>query len=588
MNEGPFECSPAREQPSAGRRELWCLAAILLAGAGLRAVYLRAVLAWPYHREVLLIGDGAVYHDAAKRILSGSPWGVPVSWQDPLYPTFLALVMKLTGSDLAGPLLVQHALGVASAWVAWSIARRMAEPASGPLAGLVAAALAGLSPVPIYYEGLVEKSAPGIFLFGLAAWLLGSGLARGRAGRVAGSGIALALTALLRGNTLLVLPVAAIAILLVRPRPISGAKGLLAFALGIALVFGLAMARNRVISGSFTLTTGQGGANFWVGNNRGNLSGTFQAPPFLRDDPRFEELDWKAEAERRAGRMLEKGEVSRLWFREGLGTWVDASGFAVRNTLRKGLLFVSAIELADTQAFPFFKDRFAILRLPLPGMGPISALALVGVALSLGTWRSRAAELALLAGYAGSVVLFFVLGRYRIVALPLFAGFAGVAVGGIVDLARRREFAGIAATVAALALSAGVVYRARAPGRYAFPYFNLALALSQEGRYEEAADPLKEGLVMDPRSVIGGEIDARIAMARGDLPRADAALVRALRRAPDRRSLRMALALLRERQGRRQEAIGILQTLLEENPMDDLARRELNALGATRPDVGAP
>ena len=147
MNEGPFERSPARAQPSAGRRERWCLAAILLAGAGLRAVYLHAVLAWPYHREVLLVGDGAVYHDAARRILSGSPWGVPVSWQDPLYPTFLALVMKITGSDLAGPLAVQHALGIGSAWLAWAIARRMA----GPAAGLFGAGLVALSPVPIYY-----------------------------------------------------------------------------------------------------------------------------------------------------------------------------------------------------------------------------------------------------------------------------------------------------------------------------------------------------------------------------------------------------------------------------------------------------
>jgi len=583
MNEESYKPSPGPDPPPARRRERWCLAAILLAGGGLRAVYLHAVLDWAYHREVLLVGDGAIYHDAARRILSGSPWGVPVSWQDPLYPTFLALVMKITGSDLAGPLLAQHALGLGSAWLAWAIARRMA----GPLAGLIAAALAALSPVPIYYEGLIEKSAPGIFLFGLAAWLLASGLARGRAGQVAGSGIAMALTALLRGNALLVLPVAASAIVLARPRPIGAARALLAFAIGIALVFGPAVARNRVIAGSFALTAGQGGANFWVGNNAGNLSGTFWPPPFLRDDPRHEEFDWKAEAERRAGRMLEKGEVSRFWFREGLRTWVDAPGFAARNTLRKALLFVSAIELPDTQTLLFFRDRFAILRLPLPGMGPISALALVGVLLSLAAWRSRAAELALLAGYAGSVVLFFVLGRYRIVALPLLAAFAGVAVGGLVDLARRRYALGLAVTAAAVAFSAGVAYRARAPEHYAFAYFNLAFSLAQEGRYEEAAGPLQEGLALDPHSIAGGEIEARLAMAQDDLPRADAALDRALRRAPGRRSLRIALGRLRERQGRQAEAIAIFQKLGEEDPMDDLVRREMQALRAAGPGGSA-
>ncbi len=582
MNEGSFDRPPVPNPSSASRRERWCLAAILLAGAGLRAAYLRAALEWPWHREVLLVGDGAVYHDAARRILSGSPWGVPISWQDPLYPTFLALATKITGSDLAGPLAVQHALGVLSAWLAWAIARRM----GGGVAGLVAAALAALSPVPIFYEGLVEKSAPGIFLFGLAAWGLGSGLARGSAGLLVASGIALALTALLRGNALLVIPAAALAILLARPRPISAVRALLAFTIGIGLVFGPTMSRNRVITGSLALTAGQGGANFWLGNQAGNRTGTFQPPRFLRDDPRFEESDWKAEAERRAGRMLEKGEVSRFWFEEGLRTWWQAPGFAVRNTVRKALLFVSAIELPDTQTFPFFRERFAILRLPLPGMGPICALAIVGAALSLGAWRARAPEIALLLGYAGSVTLFFVLGRYRVVALPLLAAFAGVAAGGIVEMARRRDVRALGAAVAALALSAGIAYRARAPERYAFPYFNLAFALSQQGRYEEAAGPLARGLTLDPHSIAGGELEARIAMARGDLPRADAALGRALARAPERWSLRVAQARLRARQGRREEAIAMLQKLSEEDPMNAQVRRELQALRAT-PAIGA-
>ena len=48
----------------------------------------------------------------------------------------------------------------------------------------------------------------------------------------------------------------------------------------------------------------------------------------------------------------------------------------------------------------------------------------------------------------------------------------------------------------------------------------------------------------------------------------------------------MRLALLREQQGRREEAMGILQNLLEENPMDAPARRALDALRAARPGGG--
>jgi 4-amino-4-deoxy-L-arabinose transferase-like glycosyltransferase len=566
----PFHPAPAQSKRS-HPAEWACLAVIVLAGAVLRAVYFRALLHWPYHREALIVGDGRVYYDAALQILHGSPWGVPVSWQDPFYPSFLALVMKLTGSDLVAPLAVQHLLGLLASVLAWAIARRMA----GPVAGLVAAAFVALSPVAVYYEGLLEKSAPGIFLFALAAWLFATGLARGSNARVAGAGAALALTALLRGNTLLVLPVAALAILLARPRPSSAWKAVLAFAIGLALVFVPAILRNHFIRGSYALTAGQGGANFWVGNNPGNSTGTFQSPPFLRDDPRFEEEDWRAEAERRAGRMLDGGEVSRFWFRQGLRYWWTAPISALHNTERKALLFFSAIELPDTQSFRFFRDHFAVLTLPLPGMGPVCVLALLGVALSLRKWRSRAAELALLSGYAASVILFFVLGRYRIIAFPVLVAFAGVGAEAVLGHSRRLEARRLAAIAAGLVAATVLVYRAQAPRRYAFPYVNIALRLALEGRDEEASAQLAEVFRIDPDSVPGRELEARLAMTRGDLATADAALARALKRMPKRRSLRIALALLREQQGRRAEAIALLQKLSEEYPFDAIVRREL-------------
>ncbi len=569
---------PAPAAPLGGPAERACLATLILAGALFRAAYFRALLHWPYHREALIVGDGRVYHDAALRILAGSPWGVPVSWQDPLYPTFLALVMKLTGSDLSGPLLVQHGLGLAAAVLAWVIGRRMA----GPVAGLVAAGFVALSPVAVYYEGLLEKSAPGVFFFALAAWLLASGIATGSARRAAGAGAALALTALLRGNTLLVLPAAALAVAVARPAPRRGPV-VLALAAGVALVFVPAIVRNHAIRGTWSLTAGQGGANFWDGNNPGNKTGTFWVPRFLRADPQFEEADWRVEAQRRTGGSLTSAEVSRFWFREGLRFWTESPAAAIRNTVRKALLFVSARELPDTQAFPFFRDHFAPLRLPLPGMGPIAALSLVGAAISLGVWRARAAELALFAGYAASVVLFFVLGRYRVITLALFAAFAGVAVAAMVEFARRREAKRLGGAVALLVVAFLLVYRTHAPERYAFPYFNLSFELAMEGRYEEAAAPLSEGLRIDPDSILGRETQGRLAMTRGDLATAEAALTRAFKRAPERRSLRIALALLREQQGRREEAIALLDRLSEEYPFDAIVRREMTRMrGAVR------
>ncbi|OGP86056.1 MAG: hypothetical protein A2Y95_12965 [Deltaproteobacteria bacterium RBG_13_65_10] len=566
---------PAPAAPLGGPAERACLATLILAGALFRAAYFRALLHWPYHREALIVGDGRVYHDAALRILAGSPWGVPVSWQDPLYPTFLALVMKLTGSDLSGPLLVQHGLGLAAAVLAWVIGRRMA----GPVAGLVAAGFVALSPVAVYYEGLLEKSAPGVFFFALAAWLLASGIATGSARRAAGAGAALALTALLRGNTLLVLPAAALAVAVARPAPRRGPV-VLALAAGVALVFVPAIVRNHAIRGTWSLTAGQGGANFWDGNNPGNKTGTFWVPRFLRADPQFEEADWRVEAQRRTGGSLTSAEVSRFWFREGLRFWTESPAAAIRNTVRKALLFVSARELPDTQAFPFFRDHFAPLRLPLPGMGPIAALSLVGAAISLGVWRARAAELALFAGYAASVVLFFVLGRYRVITLALFAAFAGVAVAAMVEFARRRERTRFAVLVAALALALVPVWRARGPEQHVFPYLNIALTLHREGRDAEAERFVLEGLSVNPRDVPSLQLRGELALARGDTALAEQWLLRAFRLDPSLRPLQLDLVHLREKQGRPEEALALVEILLREDPFDSSVRAEWTRLRA--------
>jgi len=542
----------------------------------MRAAYHSAVLRWPYHAEALIIGDGRVYHDAARRILHGNPWGVPVSYQDPLYPALLALMVRLTASDLAGPLIVQHTLGLASAALAWVIARRMA----GPLAGLVAAAFAALSPVAIYYEGLIEKSTPGIFIFALAVWFLASGLGQGRAGRIAGAGAALALVSLLRGNALLVLPVASLAILLTYPRALPAGRGILALVIGVAVVFIPAMARNRMISGSWALTAGQGGANFWVGNNPGNATGTFRPPPFLRADPALEEIDWRVEAERRTSGSLSRDEVSRFWFREGLRFWKDQPWAALWNTLRKARWYFSAYELPDTQAYPFFRDHFRILRLPLPGMGPIVALALAGMLFSLAAWRARSAEFWLFVGYATSVILFFVLGRYRVVALSLFAAFAGVAIATLADWVRRREMRKLAGAAAVLVIAFGVAYRARPRERYVFPRLNIALALWQEGRLEEAERFTREGLVINPRDVPSLELLGEIALERGDLSEANRALMKAIFIDPTRQSLQFAVIRLLERQGRKQQAVDLLRLMLRKDPFNETVRKELRALGS--------
>ncbi len=546
------------------------LGLVFLAGAALRTAYFQALLAWPYWRELILSGDGRVYYSAVLEILAGNPWGVRLSFQDPLYALFAAGVMKLTVMSPAAPLVAQSILGLLSALPAWALARRMA----GPVAGVAAAALVALSPVAVFYDGLLEKSPLCMFMFTLGAWLLATGVAEGRKGRVAGAGVALAAAVLLRGNVLLVLPLALAAPLLARPRGMRAATGIALLLAGIMLVFGVTALRNRAVFGDWTIAPGQSGPNFFIGNNAENQTGTFKPQPWLRDDLRFEEIDWRVEAERRTGRLMNRSATSAFWLREGLAYWRDSPAAALRNLVRKGLLYYSGFEQPDTHPYLFFRSRFAPLQLPLPGMGPIAALSVLGLVLSIPLWRARSAELLLFLGHAGSVIVFFVLGRYRIVALPLFAVFAGVGVAGLAELFGRRAFVKLAAALTLLLLAFLVTKRGRYPEVYEWPLFNVSVRLIEDGRFDEAKALVAEGLAAHPGSALGLELSGGLALKAGDLETAESALEAAAKWAPERRSVKLALARLRARQGREAEALSIVEEMLVEAPFDGELRRE--------------
>jgi len=91
---------------------------------------------------------------------------------------------------------------------------------------------------------------------------------------------------------------------------------------GTCLVLVPVTLRNYGVGGELTLTTSQGGANFYIGNNE-LADGGYVFLPFVRPDPLYEAKDFQAEAERRSGRALTPSQVSRFWFRAGLAWMAD-------------------------------------------------------------------------------------------------------------------------------------------------------------------------------------------------------------------------------------------------------------------------
>ena len=184
----------------------WVLAALLVAGVALRIV--AAASWWP---ATTTLSDAIPFAAFA----DGNPLANPQ--HPPGYSLFLAGIGTLT-REVAVPIALQHLFGLVSALLMFAAARRIA---GSPWPGLAAAAIMLLDADLIYLEQSIMSES--LFVFVLSAalyccvravddpdpwwrWPLAAG-------------VSLGLVAVVRTAGVFVIPVAVLAVLLIRPRP---------------------------------------------------------------------------------------------------------------------------------------------------------------------------------------------------------------------------------------------------------------------------------------------------------------------------------------------------------------------------------
>jgi len=526
---------------------------LLVAGALLRAWWLLVFLSDPSTR--FPHGNTGGFIRVARLILDGDLLaGDRPFFYGPLYSVFLAPCFALTGSeDLLLPRLLQSLLGLTLAILVWRITRRTFDEAAALAAG---AFLLFFGPA-LFFEGLAVATTLSTVLLLLAVDLLTAAFTDEGAVRLqhrtlvllAASGAAFGACAWGRGNVLLLLPPAALWILWRTPAPaiaVTAAARVsrrlaptVAFTLGACALILPVTARNAHVSGDPVLLVSQGGLNYFAGNNP--ESPGFFSPPEgagLGDDSDGAwEPNSRRVAESQLGRELKASEVSSYWFGRGL-SWVGTHpADAAALHLRKLRLLLDPYELPIHRNAQVFLAEFP-LGFVLPGWGLLVALSTAGLLLG-GVGRDRRGLLLLLAlVYAGTVLAFFVVDRYRFPLVPLLAPFAGLAIASFLSAlragerpARRLIAAAALATglIVALHLDAGPlrfsIVSNEVRGRYeALEYHRRGaawerlgepdLALSTYERALEAADILRTLLSVAPE----------LRAARELLERAEAAL----------------------------------------------------------------
>ena len=561
--------------------------------------------------------DGAFYHQWAQDILAGTGLSRRAFVAHPLYPHVLAALYAVAGVEPLVAVVVQCLLGALACVAMVRLASRFFENRIAWLSGV---GLALFWPA-VANVALLETVELGNFLLILALVLAPS---RASPWRSLASGVLLGAATLCRANLLVLAPAFLLPLFEV-PGWRARFPRAAAFALGLSLIFLTVGIRNRLVANEWLFLTGHAGLTLYCGFAPDNFSGTYQAPPFVRPEPKFEQADFRAEAERRLGRTLRDSEVSRYWATQALRSISDdPKGAAVRIIKKMGLT-LAAYEVADNYNLRYLRSLTPFRFIPLPGWETLLALSVIGCGASWSNRRKHALLCAAVALYSLTLLLFFVSSRLRaplwILLMPfaaagatqIWAQFAdprrrslrqaalALAIGGVSlaivpSFMKRLELSQAWATHAHALQEAGdLVAAARlqaqamaVEGRNPYLLVNVGELSSRMGNPHEAIAVCRRAAEIAPR-LASAHACSGVGWAQiGQLAKAEFALRRAVALDPTSIGTWVNLAITLGRSGSGEEARWLVQKLVRVAPNDPAVRAVLKALKAAAASNESP
>ena len=563
-------------------------AVVFAVALAIRLVHVWQIRSSPFFYT--LIGDGLSYDTWARQIASGDWIGRDVFYQTPLYPYFLGTLYAL-GSGLGAVRVGQAFIGAASCvLLAYASGRFF-----GARTGLVAGVMLAIYAPAVFFDGLIQKPVLDVFFICLALALLADLMAEPmKPRRWLALGLTLGALALTRENALLfVIAVPAWAWIYYKALGRARFTMVGPLLLGAALLLLPVAARNAAVGGGFHLTTSQFGPNFYIGNGP-RADGGYVALVQGHGTAEFERTDATQLADHAAGRSLSPGEVSTYWTREALGAiaaqplrWIALEG-------RKFRLVWSSTETMDTESQDAYVQWSTVLRVlsPLAHFGILAPLALLGIWITRGEGRRLSLLYVLLVTYTASVLVFYVLARYRYPMVPFLIIFAAAAIVNVRTILQRpfREIATGAALLIAAAVFCNWPSPFRAAAMRAQTYVNLGAQLVAKGDISNATLVYARAVEAVPASPDLRMTLGALLVQQGQAGAAIPHLAEAVRLRPEAIEAEFDLAIALNNQKRYEEAVEHYRSIVRRQPHPDGVERNLSAseinLGAARMTSG--
>ncbi|HIE61178.1 MAG TPA: hypothetical protein EYQ02_05830 [Microbacterium sp.] len=416
----------------------------------------------------------------------------------------MACVYALFGASLTALKAVQAVIGAGTCVLVWGLTRELFDRRVAALAGAISVVYS----MHVFYGGtvmIVNLQVP--LVIGLV-WASLCALRRPSIPIWASCGLLLGLSALARQTVLLLAPVLALWILFGMPGPYSFARR---FAFGTAfgvVILALVLpftVRNYVVGDDLVLLNSTGGANFYMGNQRG-ADGTWQLPSIGTrtrvDNPRAMRDAFTKAAESATGRPLKPSEVSSYWLGRGMDEVRADWTRWLRLEARKFGLFWNAYEIWNNRSLEVSKRFSWVLQMPLVSFGVVAPLGLLGLFLTARRWRELVPVHATIACYLASALLFFVLSRYRLPATVLLIPFAAFAVVELIGRLRLRELRMNASVITLLLAATLFVHLPLAnENRMHMAYYNLGNKYRELERWDEAVAAYRDSLAEIPGAI---------------------------------------------------------------------------------------
>lgn len=411
---------------------------ILILGFILRLVYVFDTISSPFYLN--LFSDSKIYFDWAKQIATSGNWlGDSVFFMSPGYPYFLSAIFIFLGPSILAIRIIQVLISTITIFFIYLSAKNL----FGRNSGYFAAGLTSIFSLFIFYSGTILGETVQIFLISYLCVLLSKNKIEGKTKHWFKVGLTLSVAALFRANILIFAIVILVFMIFKSLRKEIEIKTvrtiMLSFFAGLIIPLVIVTSRNYFVGGDFVAISSNGGINFFIGNNESS-PGVYLTP---KGFDLYKDMSGEKFAEKITGRNLNSAEVSNYWFSRGRDYIFSHPADALILFGKKILLFFDDDEnpQSSTTDINFFRENYSILlKLPFPGFLFILLLAAIGVYFS---WKNKKPVqflILLLLSLILSTAIFFVIGRFRLVAVPILIIFAGFGISELINIIKAKRF----------------------------------------------------------------------------------------------------------------------------------------------------